>query len=161
MIQMKAGVYGLPVMQPNGKIRIVGKGPNDGPFSVDPEREAELVKKGIARYVEQHQEEGKQHDPDHEQNQEENDGTPIGFDEMPPEDFVEDAEDEADVVEEIIDLETLTVNELRELGKEYGLTFKANTKKADMIEAITEAQAQIAEDGEDAPTFDAAEAVEE
>ena len=80
---------------------------------------------------------------------------------MPPEDFVEDAEDEADVVEEIIDLETLTVNELRELGKEYGLTFKANTKKADMIEAITEAQAQIAEDGEDAPTFDAAEAVEE
>ena len=120
------------------------------PFSVAPEREAELVKKGIARYVEQ----PKRVDDEPGLSDHEDDGTPIGFDETPPEDF-----DEAEAVEEIVDLKSLTAKELREIGKEYGLTFKANDKKDTMIEAIVAAQAELA-DGEDAPVFDAAEAVE-
>ena len=158
MIEMIAGVFGLPVKDKTGKtIRIKGMGPNDGPFSAAPEREAELVKKGVARYVEQIQVEDEDSETEEEQIQVEDDGAPIGFDETPPEDF---GEDEAEIVEEIIDLETFSAKELRELGKDYGLTFKANASKVSMIEAITAAQDAIAVD-EDAPTFDAAEAVEE
>lgn len=155
MIRMKSGVYGSNPPKRAG----------DKPFSLSSAEEARLVKMGVAAYVDKPIEPSEQDDPNMDPvgdlaGDSVDNGAPIGFDEMPPEDFVEDAEDEAEVVEEPIDLETLTVNVLRELGEEYGLTFKANAKKAYMIKAITEAQAQIAEDGEDAPTFDAAEAVE-
>ena len=155
MIEMIAGVFGLHVengkdADGNTKYRVKGMGPNDGPFSVDAAQEARLVKLGLARYVE----EKAVTDPEEESV---DDADPIGFDEMPPEDG---EEDEAEIVEEIVDLESLSAKELRELGKEYGLTFKANDKRATMIEAITEAQSKIALDGEEAPTFDAAEAVE-
>ena len=153
MIKMIAGVYGLRVesgkdAKGNTKYRVKGMGPNDGPFSVDPEQEARLVKLGLARYVDE-----PVNVPDDEPAP---DAAPIGFDETPPEDG---EVDEAEIVEEIIDLETLSAKELRELGKEYGLTFKANDKKETMIEAITEAQSQVDAIDEDAPTFDAAEAV--
>ena len=142
MIQIISGVYGSNPPKRAG----------DKPFSLSPAEEARLVKMGVAVYV---------HTPDMAPIAEpivedQTDAAPIGFDETPPEDG---EVDEAEIVEEIIDLETLSAKELRELGKEYGLTFKATDKKSDMIEAITEAQSQIEEIGEDAPTFDAAEAV--
>lgn len=142
MIQIKSGVYGSNPPKRAG----------DKPFSLPPAEEARLVKMGVAVYV---------NTPDMAPNKEpivedQTDSAPIGFDETPPEGI---DVDEAEIVEELVDLATLTVKELRELGKEYGLTFKANDKKETMIEAITEAQNQIAEGGEDAPTFDAAEAV--
>lgn len=130
MIQMIAGVYGLPVKQENGNIKIVGMGPKSGPFSIDPEREAELVAKKIARYVEQPVEETTT--------------DPIGFDETPPEKSLED----------------MTGKELREVGAEYGLSFKGNAKKVDMIAAIRTAMETVEQPVEDAPTFDAAEAVQ-
>lgn len=145
MIKMIRGVFGLPV---NGIVKAMDK--NSGPFEAGAEQETRLIRLGLAVRVE-----GEPTPVDEVDTE-----PPIGFDEAPPEDFGEDAEDEAEVVGEIIDLETLSAKELRELGKEYGLTFKANAKNETMIEAITEAQAQIAEDGEDAPTFDASEAVE-
>lgn len=148
MIKIVRGVYGF--MDKDGIVR--PKTAADEPFELLSEQEARLVRLGVAEYVgnvkaEQEETEGEQN--------------PIGFDEIPPEDFVED---EAEVMEEIIDLETLTGKELREIGKEYGLTFKANAKKADMIEAITNAQKEVAfaeaeDDGELAPVFDASEAV--
>lgn len=156
MIKIICGVYG----------GVDGmKRPGDKPFSLPPAEEARLVARKVAVYVnepatEAPQDEDEQPESNHEQ-QDEDDGTPIGFDEMPPEDFTEDDEDEAEVMDEIIDLETLTGKELREMGAEYGLTFKANAKKADMIAAITAAQIKLAEDVGDAPTFDASEAVEE
>lgn len=150
MIEMIAGVFGLPIKDKSGRtIRIKGMGPGDGPFSVAPEREAELVKKGIARYVEVGAA-----DPD---DTDIPNDAPTGFDETPPEDG---AEDEAEVVEEFVDLKSLSAKELREMGKEYGLTFKATDKKATMIDAIVAAQMELA-GSEDAPSFDAAEAVEE
>lgn len=54
-------------------------------------------------------------------------------------------------------LEEMTAKELREVGKEYGLTLKVGMTKAEMIEEIKAAEA---EDDEDVPSFDAAEAVE-
>lgn len=147
MIEMIAGVFGLPIKDKSGKtIRIKGMGPNDGPFSVAPEREAELVKKGVARYV-----------GDVQASDEASAivDAPIGFDEIPPEDLdeVEAAE------EENVDLSELLARELRALGKEYGITFKATDTKAYMIDAITDAQRALA-GSDDAPSFDATEAVE-
>ena len=60
-------------------------------------------------------------------------------------------------------LSELSVKELREIGKEYGLTFKIGTSKADMVRAIEAAEAELdaeaEDDGEPVPVFDASEAV--
>lgn len=52
-------------------------------------------------------------------------------------------------------LEDMSAKELRVLGAEYGLEFPGNAKKVDMIAQIKEAI-----EDEDAPVFDAAEAVQ-
>ena len=55
-------------------------------------------------------------------------------------------------------LEDMTAKELREICAEYGLTLKGNASKAEMVKAIKAAWPVPAD--EDAPTFDAAEAVQ-
>ena len=149
MIEMIAGVFGLPIKDKSGKtIRIKGMGPNDGPFSVSPEREAELVKKGIARYVEPHKGDSNQQNDDSVDT-----GTPIGFDETPP----VDTEDEAT----LHPLEELSRDELRAVCKEYGLPYKATDSKANLIAIITAFQDSAADTEDDGtPVFNAAEAVE-
>lgn len=144
MIEMIAGVYGLPVKQPDGTTRIVGMGPKSGPFSVSPEREAELVAKKIARYVE------------------------------PPKDDEGDttgtAAPAAPAVPEYS--ASMKADQLREIGKQHGLTFKVGMTKAEMVAELdkhfsevtaedeTEGDTTGTEGGEDAPTFDAADAVQ-
>lgn len=144
MIKMIAGVYGLPIKNADGSIRVKGMGPKDGPFSIDPEKEAKLVSKGVACYVENHS-----------------------------------AETEPDELPELPDgvipipeyNEGMTAKQLREIGKLCGLTFKIGMSKAEMVDAL---DAHIAENAvdtddadpeesiqeEDAPVFDAAEAVQ-
>lgn len=147
MVKMLRGVFGLPI---DGIVKAMDK--NSGPFKASAEQEARLVRLGLAVYVDEHAAEVENEDME--------DNAPIGFDETPPDDFVDDtAEDAAEVEEEIVDLATLSAKELRELGKEYGLSFKANASKVSMIEAIMAAQAELDESAEDAPAFDAAEAV--
>lgn len=110
MIKMIAGRFGLPV---NGIIKAMDK--DSGPFNAGAEQEARLVKLGMAVYV----------------GVAENATTtdaPIGFDEIPEDEDGEDGEGAS--------LEDMSANDLRALGKEYGLSFKVGTKKADMIEAI-------------------------
>lgn len=143
MIEMKAGVFGLRV---NGSVKPMDN--KSGPFEATPEQEARLVASGLAKYVEP---------------------VPlIGFDETPP------AGAEAG---EGDNLEAMRVNELRMVGKELGLTFKVGMSKAAMIDAIKaampdedadvdadvdeEPEAEEVEEApeEDAPVFDAAEAV--
>ena len=136
MIQMIAGVYGRKM--PDGTVKAMDK--HSGPFDASVEQEERLIRLGLAVRV------------DHVDTD-----MPIGFDETPP---VED-ETEAETAE--VELEELTAKELREIGKQYGITFKANASKATMIEAIkaaAQSEDDVAEDdGEDAPTFDAVEAV--
>ena len=135
MIKMVTGVFGLPV----GNGIVERKTKDSEPFKASAEQEARLVKLGLARYVD---------GPVAEDVVE-----PIGFDETT---------DEAEA-NPIVPLDELTANELRALGKEYGLTFKVGMKKADMVKAIAAAQGAPVEvdetPDEDAPTFDAAEAV--
>lgn len=53
----------------------------------------------------------------------------------------------------------MTAKELREIGAEYGLTFKQGMSKAEMVAKMDELFAGL-EPAEDAPTFDATEAVQ-
>ena len=143
MIKMVRGVFGLPV---DGIVKAMDK--NSGPFEAGAEQETRLIRLGLAVRVEDGEPAPVEDDVDTD--------APIGFDEVPPEDF-----DEGDAGDGPIDLETLNAKELREIGKQYGLTFKVGTTKDDMVAAITNAQAEAVEveDGEPAPVFDAAEAV--
>ena len=157
MIKIVQGVYGF--LDKNGIVRPKTKA--DEPFELAPEQEARLVRLGVAAYV--GNTENEQEPEDTEEVDTENEQEPIGFDETPPSDFDDDAKiDEAEVVEEIVDIATLNVKKLRALGKEYGLTFKVGMTKDEMVTAITTAQAEVAEDeeSEPAPTFDASEAVQ-
>ena len=142
MIQMKTGTFGLPV---NGLVKPMTK--DSGPFKASKEQEARLVKLGLAVYV---------------------DEEPIGFDETPNPDELPDGV--VGIPEYSIDN---TANELREIGKLCGLTFNVGMTKADMVAALDAHIAENAVDGvevnedgeisvaedEDAPTFDASQAV--
>ena len=145
MIEMIAGVFGLPVKQPNGKTRVVAKGPKDGPFAASKEQEARLVSMKLARYVELPEEDDEA-------------GAPIGFNDMP------ELPEGVTAIPEYS--EESTAKELREIGKLCGLTFKVGMTKAEMVAALDEhIEANMVEGDElpeedDAPSFDASEAVQ-
>ena len=148
MIKMIAGVYGMPVKKPDGRIMVKGVGPDDGAFTLDPEREAELVKKGVARFVE----------------------VPAPF--APVEPAETDAE-EAEEINEPEPLDEMTAKELREYGKSIGLTLRVGMSKPEMVTKIqkhledsaepetdgSELDCEEEEAAEDVPVFDASEAV--
>lgn len=140
MIQMKAGTFGLSV---NGYVKAMTK--ESGPFVASEEQEARLVKMGLAVYV---------------------DKAPEQDDDLP---------DLSDGVTGITEYSTEnTVAELREIGKLCGLTFKVGMTKAEMVAALdahieenTVEGVEVDEDGEvavpddeDAPSFDASQAVQ-
>lgn len=153
MIKMISGIYGMPVKHPGGGITVKGMGPKDGPFSLTPEQEKRLVDRGVAAYVLEPVSEPVEPVSETETAVEvyEDNQDPIGFDEAP-----EPPEDDT----ELVALERLNAKALREMCAEYGITVKGNASKATMIEAITAAQAaEIEDDGEPAPVFDASEAV--
>lgn len=131
MIKMICGVYGHYV---DGQV--IARNKNSEPFEIAPEREAQLVALGYAEYVDFVPID-----------------MPIGFDEVPP--------DESEAAEPSYSIDT-SAKELREIGKEHGLSFKVGMSKSDMIAALDAYFNAIAEedaDGEDAPSFDASEAV--
>lgn len=146
MIKMIAGVYGLHV---DGIVKAMSK--DSGPFEASKEQEARLVQMGLAVYV---------------------DDAPIGFDEQPNEpkpDLPDLPADVAPIPEYSI---SNTAQELREIGKLCGLTFKVGMTKAEMVAALDahiEAHTvdgydadteDSSDDDEPAPTFDPAEAVQ-
>lgn len=149
MIRIIRGVYGY--LDQDGIVR--PKTEADGPFALTPEQEARLVRLGVAQYTDSVKQ------------------TP----EAQIEDSVKDAQEPEDLAEAVgeIDIDEepeeerplseYNVKELRELGKDYGLTFKVGATKADMIQAIEQAEAELdaeESDDEDAPVFDASEAVQ-
>lgn len=144
MIIITSGVYG-------GKNGI--KTAADGPFSLPPAEEARLVARNVARYtneiIVEPADTGSESDEDADELADYIE--PIGFNDAPPEDL-------ETVVE--VDLTTLSAKDLRELGAEYGLSFKGNASRAYMIEQIMAAQEEMdAEDTGESPKFDPAEAV--
>ncbi len=144
MIKMIAGVYGLPIKNADETIRVVGMGPDSGPFSIDKKREAELVKSKNAVYVTETAEENEKTDATGTSNLLEGSNA--------------DGET-SDIPKYSVDMKA---TELRKIGAEQGLTFKGNMSKTEMVEALDAHFAtETAEDDiEDAPTFDAEDAVQ-
>ena len=143
MIRMLRGVFGLPV---DGIVKAMDK--NSGAFDAGAEQEERLVRLGLAVKVEDG---GNIAYP-----VETVDTTdPIGMDEMPPL-----PEGVTGIPEYSVEMKA---TELREIGKMCGLTFKVGMSKADMVDALDKHIAENTvedEDGEPAPVFDAAEAVQ-
>ena len=133
MIRIIRGVYGY--LDKDGIVR--PKTEADAPFALTEDQEARLVRLGVAEYV----------------------GNVKDAPETAPE---QDSDDTEEVPTDDISLADLSVKELREIGKEYGISFKVGISKAEMVAAIEAAEAELAveEDGESAPVFDAAEAVQ-
>lgn len=104
----------------------------DAPFELTPEQEERLVRLGVAQYV----------------------GAVKSAQEP------EESEAQVPTGERL--LTDMSAKELRELGKDYGLTFKVGISKAEMVQAIEEAENELdaVQDGEPAPVFDASEAVQ-
>ena len=144
MIKIVQGVYGF--LDKNGIVRPKTKA--DEPFELSPEQEARLVRLGVAEYVGNVKDEQEPAETEPEESKDEQE--PIGINDVPA--------DERPLSE-------YTVKELREIGKEYGLTFKVGTSKADMVQAIEAKEAELSaitedEDDEPTPVFDASEAVQ-
>ena len=139
MIRIIRGVYGF--LDKDGIVR--PKTEVDAPFSLSPEQEERLVRLGVAGYVGRLEE-----------------NLPVMP--APQENSVAELDDTS---AEDRPLTEYNAKELRELGAEYGLSFKVGTSKADMVKAIEAAEAALDvdaedEDGELAPVFDASEAVQ-
>lgn len=131
MIKIISGVYGY--LDKNGCVK--PKTEKDDPFSLTKEQEARLVGLGVAEYVTSPT------------NVTAQDILPVeGTGHLDPEQLGE-----------------LTNAQLKEMAEAMGIDTKKLTTKAKLIEAITEAnviQGPAEDDGEQAPTFDATEAVQ-
>lgn len=142
MIRMIRGVFGLPV---KGIVKAMDK--NSGPFNAGAEQEERLIRLGLAVRVD----DGEPAPVDEVETD-----APIGFDETPPL-----PEGVTGIPEYSVDMKA---SELREIGAMCGLTFKVGMTKADMVAALdAHIEANMVDDDEadeDAPVFDAAEAVQ-
>lgn len=174
MIRMKSGTYGL---LSNGTVQAKNK--HSEPFVAGAEQEARLVKLGVAEYVHMEVQ------PVSEDMPPLPDGV-VGIPEYSADMTVAQLREigalagltfaegltKAQMVE-VLDnhiaahaappdkpLDEMTGKELRAYGALYGLEFAGNAKKADMVAMIQDAMAAQAEDDEDAPAFDATQAVQ-
>jgi hypothetical protein len=138
MIKIISGTYGHLI---GGRVR--PKTAASEPFSLPPEQEARLVSRGVAIYVNE---------------------APAEADASNSFDHTPDEEPAAEPVGKGYDI-GMTAKELREIGASYGLTFKQGISKAEMVEKLDALFADLdlaeTEQGEEeAPTFDATEAVQ-
>ena len=158
-VKIIKGTYGY---QPEGSkiVKAIDRGEC---VDLPEDKAARLVKLGVAVYVDE---------PDTtSENAYVPDQEPIGFDETPPEDSVEDSDELPELPEGVIAIPEYSVEmkatELREIGKLCGLTFKVGMTKEEMVAALdkhieenmVDDEEIIDTDPEDAPTFDATEAV--
>lgn len=148
MIQIIRGVYGHYVTDQEGKTRVVARDKHSDPFELTPEQEARLVRVGVAEYVADKTVEAK------------------------PVDTADDLPNLPDGIEAIPEYNAdMKADELRKIAKLMGLTFAVGTTKVEMVaqmDAFLDEHMEDSEDDadmppediEDAPVFDAAEAVQ-
>ena len=132
-VKITAGVFGWNRGQDYALVKA-----GDPPIEVDEALAQRLVTKGVAEYV-----------------------TPSAAAETPD---LPDEEPAAEPTGKAYH-SGMTAKELREIGAGYGLTFKQGISKAEMVEKLDALFADLAlaeteQGAEDAPTFDAAEAVQ-
>lgn len=149
MIKIINGTYGYR----DGK-RVVPKTAGSPPFSLDPEREKQLVAEGVAEFVEAKEEE-KPQEPDKEPDK-------IPADKEPGDNSEDPKEPAADTDEDLPEYnENMKLTELKEIAQAYGVDAEKARSKAEVIAMIDASLEEAAEDdGEEPPTFEAEPPVE-
>lgn len=159
MIKIISGVYGY--RDPDTGL-VVPKTSKDKPFSLSPEQEERLVSLKVAEYVGADETEAAQEPPeagDDDETQPDAEKTARGGAE--PQQGGDASEDACREQMQTL-LDEMSAKDLREYGKELGLTFKIGMTKAEMRELIEEALSSLTDEGgddEEPPKYDAVEAV--
>lgn len=150
MIRIIAGVYGH---KENGVIE--PKDSNSAPFSLDPEREAELVARGIAEYANVIiPEEEPETTPETDSSQQVEDN-PKTDDNQQNDDDLEAGDDEKKTKPEYS--EKMKLPELQALAASFGLDAQKMRAKAEVIKLLDD---YFEDDGEQPPAFGAMDPVE-
>lgn len=130
LVEIISGVYGYDT-----GTAVIGKKVGDKPFFLDEEKAQRLFSLGVAKPC-----------------------TDVNY----PNSYVYDAVDDENKKsdnDENINFEDMTLEELKEFAENYGIKYKIGTKKAVFIEQIKQAMAEIDDNEEEMPAFDAIEAV--
>lgn len=148
LVKIVKGVYGFDT----GKT-VIGKSANDEPFLLDEDKARRLFDLGVAELVcdDAYPDCPVYGVDDETEGAEAENGEDV--DEINPDDMEE------------LNLEEMMLKELKEFAEPYGLKYKVGTKKADFIKQIQAALLEAeegaeAENGEEPPAFDAAQAVQ-
>lgn len=150
MIRIIAGVYGH---KENGVIE--PKDSNSAPFSLDPEREAELVARGIAEYANVIiPEEEPETTPETDSSQQVEDN-PKTDDDQQHDDNLEAGDDEKKTKPEYS--EKMKLPELQALAASFGLDAQKMRAKAEVVKLLDD---YFEDDGEQPPAFGAMDPVE-
>lgn len=132
LVEIISGVYGYDT-----GTAVVGKKVGDKPFFLDEEKAQRLFSLGVAKPC-----------------------TDVNY----PNSYIYDVDDESEISDEVVDneninFEDMTLEELKEFAETYGIKYKIGTKKAVFIDQIKQAMAEIDDNEEEMPAFDAIEAV--
>lgn len=130
LVEIISGVYGYDT-----GTAVIGKKVGDKPFFLDEEKAQRLFSLGVAKPC-----------------------TDVNY----PNSYIYDDvvdEDEKSDNDENINFDDMTLEELKEFAETYGIKYKIGTKKAVFIEQIKQAMAEIDDNEEEMPVFDAIEAV--
>lgn len=132
LVEIISGVYGYDT-----GTAVIGKKVGDKPFFLEEEKAQRLFSLGVAKPC-----------------------TDVNY----PNSYIYDVDNESEISDEVlgnenINFDDMTLEELKEFAETYGIKYKIGTKKAVFIEQIKQAMAEIDENEEEMPTFDAIEAV--
>lgn len=130
LVEIISGVYGYDT-----GTAVIGKKVGDKPFFLEEEKAQRLFSLGVAKPC-----------------------TDVDYPNSYIYDDVVDKDEKSDN-DENINFDNITLEELKEFAETYGIKYKIGTKKAVFIEQIKQAMAEIDDNEEEMPAFDATEAV--
>lgn len=130
LVEIISGVYGYDT-----GTAVIGKKVGDKPFFLEEEKAQRLFSLGVAKPC-----------------------TDVDYPNSYIYDDVVDKDEKSDN-DENINFDNMTLEELKEFAETYGIKYKIGTKKAVFIDQIKQAMAEIDDNEEEMPAFDAIEAV--
>ena len=146
MIKIISGVYGYDT-----GTTVVGKSVTDDPFLLEKEKAQRIIDLGVAVVVEPEEPNNQMHEND-EQLQHEQPGTEENDEQF--EDNTEPSVGKTELKFAEVDLQNMTLQQLREFGEPFGVKYKVGTKKEDFIEEMKAAMTAIQAEGDDTlPSF--------
>lgn len=146
MIKIISGVYGYDT-----GTTVVGKSVTDEPFLLEKEKAQRIIDLGVAVVVEPEEPNNQMHEND-EQLQHEQPGTEENDEQF--EDNTEPSVGKTELKFAEVDLQNMTLQQLREFAEPFGVKYKVGTKKEDFIEEMKAAMTAIQAEGDDTlPSF--------